>query len=227
MKFDDYVNDILKEQSADQEWYDKTYGSKPPPSLQGLEARNTKLTTKRAKIAKGVKDLKKMRDKLKDKPAAYARRSELGNKIKYWEAELAAMDRTQGELHDKITSHPEWLAAAKKRGLFVADPKATGPAPEPKTVTDAGRVPLGTYTISPGASVPSEPEIQKTIAKHHKAIAGDTSKSWLPSDPKTQTADLSKYALPAAAAVGGLYVGKKALDWATGKKKKKKKNNEV
>lgn len=52
----------------------------------------------------------------------------------------------------------------------------------------------------------------------------------VPPSPETQTAGLSKYtkyALPAAAAVGGLYVGKKALDWVTGKKKKKKKNNEV
>ena len=229
MKFDDYVNGILKEQSADQEWYDKTYGSKPPPSLQGLELQRNKLVADRAKMAKGVKGLQvALKDKLPDD--ALERRSDLSKKIEHFKGKLAAMDREMGNLNDKIMSHPEWLAAAKKRGLAVAEPKATGPAPEPKTVADAGRVPLGTYTISPGASVPSEPEIQKNIAKHHKAIAGDTSKSWLPSDPKTQMADLSKYtkyALPAAAAVGGLYVGKKALDWATGKKKKKKKNNEV
>ena len=97
--------------------------------------------------------------------------------------------------------HPSYIAKQINRGKYVplpADIEQQTPDVAPKFAAAVAPAGQGTKTIAP---------IQPTT--------------------EPQAAGLSKYALPAAAAVGGLYVGKKALDWVTGKKKKKKKNNEV
>ena len=215
MKFDDYVNGILKEEtqnfydtSKGREYLRKKYGQnlENMPKLADLQKQNQRLTNRRKNM---VKMLQTHQNTVKDPTAKPGKITRAGQEIDRLKDEIKAQDYKQGQLMQDITNHPSYARVLQGKGFAIAKPadvdrpgKDVVPSvkSEPKTVADVGKVPVGTQPTTP--------------------LKPQTA-------PETQTADLSKYALPAAAAVGGLYVGKKALDWATGKKKKKKKNNEV